>query len=673
MNKTFIYCLFVLFTTFAFALTACSEKDLYEPGENPEENDNPSLLDYSTSKELKLVLSYDVPLGYSAPFQVYAENPYVTTGEYPVLRSDIKPIAGGIAVSGRYEQSKEVPAYVTDLYVLSGSLFAPTLMHAKVQGDVAAFKTANLAVGTRAAGANVVTRGVRSDLPDFYLGQYGDRVDVDANHRPNYIDESKTTTISANIFQRIDETFVNNQKPTADYAGNASIELTEEAEIWVSVIVSDGTFRDALSYFCYDGPKADLATLSEEAKGELKEIVAFPAARLNTKEAEFSLKAGEYVQLKYYNKATGALQDKFPAGTTVGWMLRATSYDAGKQELISGILTDYNPLTDIYYSVPEWNPEKLLEDRNHTIIFNAGTDSDPFICFGFEDWHNTTAPYNDGDCNDVMFHVMTNPSTAVDPPVEIPDSKDDVTTTDSRYGMLAFEDYWPLKWDYDMNDVVVKYTSAVTLLKKAGEDDVYATEINDVYTLLHTGADFDNKFSLKVDMNPNLVSAVTVNGTAQTISADGSGFIIDIFENAREEIVPYKEGQSKDFEVKIELKSPGILQADFNCHAPYNPFISPINPKAVTHPALEVHLPMYKPSGRADLSYFGTGDDHSDPAKGLYYVSDATNKYPFAIHLSGVDKFKITEEGKAISTAYPRFINWVESGLTQDLDWYVID
>lgn len=90
---------------------------------------------------------------------------------------------------------------------------------------------------------------------------------------------------------------------------------------------------------------------------------------------------------------------------------------------------------------------------------------------------------------------------------------------------------------------------------------------------------------------------------------------------------------------------------------------------------LEIHIPMQAPTAKADMTYFNTEDDRSDPAKGIYYVSDKDKIYPFAFFLQGanlsdVEKLLTKEnEGIAISELYPKFIGWAKNNNTNK-DWY---
>ena len=275
----------------------------------------------------------------------------------------------------------------------------------------------------------------------------------------------------------------------------------------------------------------------------------------------------------------------------------------------------------------------------------------------------------------MVFHVYSDPADGLS---ELPEVKpEDITITETYKGILAFEDNWPKKGDYDLNDVVVKYQSDVTYIAKAGNtDDATALKAVDTFSFVHTGATYRNAFSYKVNISPASISSITIldenknikkDYTTQIIT-DGDGFIIDLCPNVKGVIEAMTDGEvevPQVYTVTMEFKDGTVKQNYFakNC-APYNPFIAPAE-----KPGVEVHLPMYPPTKRAEKSYFGTEDDRSDGGT-IWYVSGENIKFPFAIHLSDVTSFRIPKEEYDISTTYPNYLKWVESGMTDYKDWY---
>ena len=656
--------------TMSMFLFASCEKETYYPQEG---SDAPRLSDFSTTQQVELNLNYQVPTGFVAVFDLYAENPYEANFDNVALRKDVTPIASGISVSGLYEYKKSIPAYVSELYLYSPSLFVPELMKASIVNGVASFEAVDLNV--IAGNSNdLSSRSVASGAgPDGYLRSgknstiVGTSKDVNSNGRPNYI--SKTESLPAAVMTAISTTFVDTEKADETYYNDACMYLKQEAEVWVAVISSAGTYNSSLSYFCYTndmadpklGEKVDFSDFTATQRKAIKEVVAFPKAKVGTGRNE--LKNNEYVQLKYYDAEKKAYVDKFPAGTTIGWILRADAY--------SSYSTTINTSKPVYYSVPKWNPEKQDANKNHTIVFTAEYGNKEYICFGFEDMPNEeisgTGP-GDADCNDVMFHVITNPERAIDPPPHIP-VEGVTTTTEVNRGMLLFEDLWPWHGDYDMNDLVVSYTNSSVIaqatLDGIADGPAKLTKLTGNVSLLHWGGDYNNAFSCKVNLNPSDVSLVTLDGQNVTMAPDGNGFIIHICKDLSEALTAYAHSVPKTYDYSILLAGEGIVHSG-NVGELFNPYIRPMDGK-------EVHLPYFAPTENANMDYFNTSNDKSIPSKGVWYVSNESCNYAWALHLSGVVDFVIPTEMKTIDCTYPKYKNWVESGCSRDVDsdWYL--
>ena len=656
----------------ASLLTGCVDnKDLFDR-DLTVTGEDPTTLNYSTTRSVGIDMQYaDVPEGYAAVFDLYDQMPVFIESGQIVLKEELEPVASGISISGRFKMEKVLPRFVDELYAYSTHLFAPRLMHAKIVNDKAVFEVVDLTtLDNQSVNRGAVTRSAYNDQIDLYLGANGDSSDLDANGKPNYIDGSQHLEINDGIIRRIETAFPEEKNAGTVHYQDASLYLEKEAEVWIGMLVSVGHFVNELAYFCYDGPKEDFASLTPDqildVKQELKLISIFPKAKVDI------VGLGNYVKLKYYNKETEKLEDKFPAGTTIVWALRPVSLWSGY-------------MGSTFYSYSPWNPETREDQKNHTIYFNAGTDTNPFICFGFEDMRNDCDwGWCDNDCNDLMFNVQLNPIDALDPPpiIEVPD--EDLITYQNYKGFFGFEDWWPIYFDYDMNDVLVQYNSQVTYVKRVGETETYVTELNDVFSLIHTGAGHTNVLGYKMEMDISLIESVYITESGAKPKARrqvtpvvdneyNHGFIIDLCtEGARNVITPFDyEATPQVYTVELKFRQNAMKQADFEqvC-APYNPFIMAKNRADEANGGPEVHLSRMYPTARVNPIFFGAQDDRSKPEEGLFYVGAEDNIYPFSIHVAGVTEFFIPEEGLKINESYPRFTNWVESKMTEDNDWY---
>ncbi len=685
MVKRFVNLMTLCAMISPFLLTSC-QKDLYDSTRTVV-SEEPSELDFSTTQNVQFDLNYNVPTGYVAAFDLYTENPCEEGTNNIILKEGVKPIGSGISVSGKFNNTKVFPGFVTELYAYSTNLFVNKLMYAKIENGKAKFEVVDTPVAA-ASSMFATTRNASNGTSDYYLGQHGNKADVDAVNRPNYIDTNKKVEITNELISKINNVFKPNTPVESKFLQDASLYLEKDAEIWVCVLVTDAALTNELRYFCYNGPKGQLATLSTAERAAIPLISAFPQANLS-KIANQGLQRGEYVKLKYLD-SNNVFHDTFPAGTTVGWGIRG--YLNGSTPTFSGNLCQF-------WSTPAWNFEKTEVGRNHTAFFNAGTSAEPFVCFGFEDlpaesgWHY----YLDVDCNDLIFNVQLNPIDALDPPPTIDEEPEDVYASQEYKGYLGYEDYWPIFFDYDLNDLLVKYHSTVNTKTQSGKNadtNVYVTTIEDDYTMVFTGANFHNKFSVIMPFSKSLVKKATLidvqEDTQEDITSklitDGDGFIVDICPDAAAVITQYDRNTAPyRYRVSIELNSKAMKMSDFennNWEAPYNPFITPIENKFARTGDIEVHLPGYRPSQRAAAKWFGTNDDRSNLDLGIYYVGGDTfynkadeteekNIFPFAIHLSGVEDLYIPDEKVRIDRTFPQYKDWILSGKTENKDWYL--
>lgn len=672
-------------------ISGCEDKDFYDPTKDPNYvSETPSTLDFSTSQTIKLQLNYNIAKGFVSTFDLYTEYPLAKNGS---LREDLKPIAGGIDVAGYSQLKRVIPSYVTDLYLYSGSLFVPLLSYAKIENGTASFSMCNVEIEETVEG-RAGNAGILWKMPlAGYLKTEADFYDETANGNYLYdlIKPDTVKTVAPEVLTAIAKTFRESKIVDEKYYKDATIRVKKGkdsetgAEVFVSVLHSGATFSNSLSYFVYTGTK-ELTELPQAEVEALEIINIFQYADVHTnstltsKKGVKGLTPGKYVQLLYKN-ASGKLVKEFPIGAQIGWVLHPNSFKAADFSV-----TEPNYVVRLF-SVSYWNDANNLTNvpnvrtNNYNIFFSA-TDNEGYTynCFGFEDQPKFAS---DGDCNDVIFHVLTNPVDAITAPPSI--TEEDIEKTEEKNGILAFEDNWPKQGDYDLNDVVVKYSSTITYVQTVKivngtvieNTDINVKKVEDRFSFIHTGAAFKNAFSYKVDLLPGVIKSITITNErtgavvdyTSKITADHNGFIIDLCPNVKDVIpnmVPVTDPQN--YTVVMEFNEGMVSQDEFvGLTAPYNPFITPSG----YYPGAEVHLPMYLPTSRIDMDLFNTEDDRSDKMN-LWFVSGENNKFPFAIHLNGAgDDFEIPTERQKIYVTYPRYTNWVNSNMTSDKDWYI--
>lgn len=243
------------------------------------------------------------------------------------------------------------------------------------------------------------------------------------------------------------------------------------------------------------------------------------------------------------------------------------------------------------------------------------------------------------------------------------DVNDGKKTANVLRGIYAFEDLWPSRGDYDMNDVMVR---------------------SDYEKVFNEKGVFEESFMLKTFAN----FAGNANGLAVTLTGAAA--------DAKLEFSVRKPGaetfEAADFERdgKVVLLTPDVKEtmgATYRITAKYDapvaeaqagtikPFIYRTDRDGLTAgKRWEVHIPYEAPTARAEMSFFGTNDDKSIPEKGIYYVR--AENYPFAFFLSGANDGDVaklldqTNEKSPIDQVYPAYAEWAATNGEKNKDWY---
>ncbi|HEY1009512.1 MAG: LruC domain-containing protein [Daejeonella sp.] len=225
---------------------------------------------------------------------------------------------------------------------------------------------------------------------------------------------------------------------------------------------------------------------------------------------------------------------------------------------------------------------------------------------------------------------------------------------------LAFEDQWPKKGDYDMNDLVMSYrykivTNALNKVVQVVGD----------YNLMAIGGNFKNGFGIEFPVSRGSVSGLT-GGTLETGQTNA---VVVLFNDMHTQLANLNTrpgdpvSAPKSYTVSFDISN-GPLLSVFGLGS-YNPFIW--NSAIPNGRGYEIHLPGKTPTSLANTSLFGTSDDSTNPSLSKYYVT--STGLPWAISIP-VKPLKYPVEGAEIGTAYLKFYSWAQSGGTQFVDWY---
>ena len=715
-------------TTFAaiglLVLASCSKsKDLYDPnissGDKPETEIKveANTFDFSTIQSVNLAVDYSACNAGAVWFSIYADYP-LSDDPDPVLKNDLQPVFEAFTnTSGIFNETVTLPAYAKHLYVYTGNFFVKDqLLECDVLSGSAKVTAQSSAAATRGAFAR--TRGEDGtqtmSLETLYQLSYivdwrtGDKTDTriykdwytplgswDANSgRPSYLMTSSDDSYSKMKFtdaemkgikQTISNTLVNKGHCPMKYRQAYDLALTEASEVAVTLVGGNTCWNSTMGYYYY--AEGQTPTNPED----LNIIMLFPntqdgqssfmRSKGNNYYGNIALNPGDMVQLKYYpNIASGDYSGAttiFPKGTRIGFILKSNGW--GMQKTVGDkkyhnsylgeirnatVSRQYNAWaasTDgLSYSTddPEQNrvdngtyskPNPTGQARTAKFAYE-NAQGKQYAIVSFED------ACNDDDFDDVILALKP---VGVFENLPTPDEKETKTT-----GVYAFEDLWPAKGDYDMNDAVVDFEQVWTWKTP----DVNTTE-SKIYKEAVKLTTYQNYVTLKSGLAVTIDNKVTPTSVKMK-TIKGSDVKEANFE---------KDGNTYLLTGDIT----GTLGTQFVIEFEYSGGITN-NQKSTVKPFIyrnedggrwEVHIPFEAPTSKMITSYFGTEDDKSVPSENKFYVREGN--YPFAFFLSGttIEPFKNTillrdNEKKPIDELYPKFREWSTSKGSKNTDWY---
>ncbi|HMG07918.1 MAG TPA: LruC domain-containing protein, partial [Mucilaginibacter sp.] len=347
-----------------------------------------------------------------------------------------------------------------------------------------------------------------------------------------------------------------------------------------------------------------------------------------------------------------------------------------------------------FYSNDKFNPESTSAARKHSVMLYDAVHK--LFLMGFEDTNRQSG--SDNDFNDLVVYATANPITAISndgiPAIDDGGDKDgdgvldeldaypnDATKayicyypSSSTYAQVAFEDNWPKKGDYDLNDLIVNYR--YTFISNAKNQVV---SLSGDFVPVAAGASFKNGFGVQLPVAASSVTSVTgqkITSNYITMASNGvesgqSKAVIIPFDN-HDNVLKYPDNSylintvpTKDkvegttTTVTVNFSSP-VDQANLTASS-FNPFLI-----SNLRRGYEVHLPGYAPTDKVDTKLFNTDDDASVPANGKYYLSKENG--PWAISYTTAILYPI--EGANITKAYLHFAEWAASSGTAYTDWY---
>lgn len=492
---------------------------------------------------------------------------------------------------------------------------------------------------------------------------------------PKYL-ESSNDKISSEMLESInaslpEQTKVPNLHPEFISSSTASnITIEKDAEVWVTFVHEGAGYKNTLGYYTYKTGNAPKSLADIES-------IYYVLPICSLKGSGGSMSSGDKVKL-----------GTFPAGTTVGLVLFANGWNGN-------VNTTY---TSAFFTNENLNPETKSSLKRHNVFLQF---KDTYL-IGFEDINRESSGC-DQDFNDLIIYATSNPIEAISTinvqPADTPTDSDGDGVSDTFdaypkdperayinyfpakdvYGTLAFEDLWPYKGDYDLNDLVVKYNYALVSNGKNQAVDLIAN-----YIPVASGASFKNGFGVDLGITGSLIKSVEgfkhsqgyIKMASSGLEAEQSNAVIIPFDDAQNLL---KNGGG-NFSMNTFMEQPFVKAETISMLISFQPGVTTtagtanslimgnFNPFLISNMkrGAEVHLPVYKPTKLADLSLLGQGNDATNPAAGIFYVTK--ENYPWALNFT--ENFQYPTEGTAINEAYLHFFDWAASGGIKYKDWY---
>ena len=633
MRRFWLACTMVI----VVGISSCvdSDKDLYQEAPGVEINTS----NFSTIQKVQVEIDCSNSES-RVPFSIYDGNPLIEGENTIILKENVQALDGAWTdEQGKFTATVELPAYVSNVYIVSTSPFARQAIPGKIVNGVLKVSDTDEQFTTRAS----YRESTRFDRNRFNnlgwntnLGSFDDRSGViDYAYKGN----DPKLTLSKSEMNELRTTV----SKVLNTLGSCPEEYRTQADLYVEEDETAVVLTALRGWTCWNSSLGYYYYRYDQAPASLKDVkvyAVFPNTQMTWNNGSLQaspqgIKEGTAVQLKYFDDPEYPKGKNFPKGYYIGFILACNAWNTYFTGFNSYTLTE-----GFYASSTKGFSTKVNSGIDvRTAMFK---DKNSNIAIAFEDF------MDDQNFTDVVFSLKANPEITNVPPVD-----EDLNTTIEKTGVYAFEDEWPKAGDYDMNDVLVQYT--------------YQKVFNIFNEIL------SESFIFKTLYNKS------------TVFTNGLGFILSNEGNAQSTEYFIRKENEKDFTVasgadKFTRESNAIILTDnvkTNPNAEYKVTFKygdkNSNKKQETsidafiyRPSkegnrLEVHCPMKKPTSKVDTSLFGQYEDCSKPNEGIYYVSNQENIYPFAFYLSNANANDIAElknfdknEKKSISEIYPK-------------------
>lgn len=559
------------------ALSLSAAGCIKETGQNPDQTLTGSdYFDFNSAKSISLSVDYCFPnKDYTVLFEVYAQNPTVENTNNELVKLDIEPIyRAATDGAGRMNTKIQVPAHLSKVWLYSE--YPGTLSPIEIE-----IKADQITFNQNAYMAQVRKNNTRGTTPNAHTYPEGWLAlgDWDQYGTPDNLDAQRTMP-SANTLYNINEVFLKYtpEKLKTRYpqffapSYSSDLKVIKPTKIYLSFINSSAAWKNTVGYYTYPTGQ------TPESVADIKRIIAFPNAlpfirKTGETIIRGALAGGDRVQLKYWDGTQ--FHEEFPAGVTIGWWLEGMGFN----------LNGGNIVVQNGGKFSRFSTDNLNADKERRAVALRDSKTERIVAISFED--NIDMRYNDA-----TFYLEIAQDGAIDSNIPVLPSDNDGPTDQQNYvhtqGFLMFEDLWPYTGDYDMNDVMIKYSSKV--YKHVLNNSVYRVETE--YLSCHNGGKLQSGFGVHFPgLSPEMVHKVTIEGTAPSSYMQGQML---------------EPGQSSATlilhdNITSAINKPITVTIDLN-DAPETQFVPPFNPFIFTDAdksrGKEVHLVKHVPTTR---------------------------------------------------------------------------
>lgn len=480
---------------------------------------------------------------------------------------------------------------------------------------------------------------------------------------------------------------LNPQGLMPDSDDKTNIHFSQTAEVWVTFLTEGAGYLNSVGYFSYN------TNNPPRTRAEVQERIILPNASMPSP-LTAATSTGNTVYL-----------GTFQPGQSLGFMIVANGWSSTGRS-VNGVrvpgVKDYADPKAIFYTLRQLNPE-VSDARNlntHTLMLKDLSNSGPTyqrLVIGFEDINREVG--GDNDFNDVVLAIHVTPKVAIsnidtlstlvassDPDTDgdtIKDSLDEFPNDASKafsrwypgqnsWGTLAYEDSWPQKGDFDLNDLVMRYRTQEVM--NASRQIV---ELNAEYRLDANGGILSTGFGVHLPgVAANKISSASLQinqGSPQALTTESgqSEAVLLLYNDIRPYAVQTRSGcgffnteigcpriNGTTFQMKVNFTSP-LASSLFI--SPYNPFIFRTDNRGQ-----ETHLPSKPPTAKANTALFGTQNDRTVIGTSNTYLD--TNRLPWALDIPS--DWEYPKEKTDIVLSHPKISAWASSGGSTNTDWY---